>query len=126
MGLKLALPARYTSPLGPCQISMFDEVFSNPVRGKLLFHTADGKAIDFDRPFNFLPSINAAYPHLELKAPWLKQLELKDRGIVKHFRQYDDDVYRLEKLDDLNGNSLTFQRSDAGWLEKIEGRMAFR
>ncbi|MVA71946.1 hypothetical protein GOZ81_12765 [Agrobacterium vitis] len=121
MGLKLALPARYTSPLGPCQISIFDEVFSNPARGKLLFHTADGKAIDFDRPFNFLPSINAAYPHMELKAPWLKQLELKDRGIVKHFRQYDDDVYRLEKLDDLNGNSLTFLRSDAGWLEKIEG-----
>ncbi|MBF2715071.1 RHS repeat-associated core domain-containing protein [Agrobacterium vitis] len=121
MGLKLALPARYTRPLGPCQISMFDEVFSNPARGKLLFHTADGKAVDFDRPFNFLPSLNAAFPHLELKAPWLKQLELKDRGIVKHFRQYDDDVYRLEKLDDLNGNSLTFERSDAGWLEKIEG-----
>ncbi|MGV1826927.1 RHS repeat-associated core domain-containing protein [Agrobacterium vitis] len=121
MGLKLALPALYTSPLGPCQISMFDEVFSNPARGKLLFHTADGKAITFDRPFNFLPSINAAYPHLELKAPWLKQLELKDRGIVKHFRQYDDDVYRLEKIEDLNGNSLIFHRSDAGWLERVEG-----
>ncbi|MFB9913682.1 RHS repeat-associated core domain-containing protein [Rhizobium paknamense] len=121
MGLKLALPARYASPLGPCQISMFDEVFSNPARGKLLFHNADGKAIAFDRPFNFLPSINAAYPNLELKAPWLRQLELKDRGIVKHFRQYDDDVYRLEKIEDLNGNSLIFHRSDAGWLEKVEG-----
>ena len=30
MGLKLALPQDYLSPLGPCQISMFDEVFSNP------------------------------------------------------------------------------------------------
>ncbi|MCF1448544.1 RHS repeat protein [Agrobacterium vitis] len=121
MGLKLALPSGYTSPLGPCQISMFDEVFSNPARGKLQFHNADGKAIAFDRPFNFLPSINAAYPNLELKAPWLKQLELKDRGIVKHFRQYDDDVYRLEKIEDLNGNSMTFHRSDAGWLERVEG-----
>ena len=121
MGLKLVLPARYASPLGPCQISMFDEVFSNPERGKLLFHNADGKAIGFDRPFNFLPSPNGGYPHLELKAPWLKQLRLKDRGIVKDFRQYDDDVYRLEQIEDLNGHKLIFHRSDKGWLETIEG-----
>lgn len=121
MGLKLALPERYVSPLGQCQISMFDEVFSNPERGKLLFHDANGKAIPFDRPFNFLPSHNAGYPNLDLRAPWLKQLKLKDRGITKHFRQYDDDVYRLERIDDLNGNSLVFQRSDQGWLEAITG-----
>ncbi|WP_320196889.1 RHS repeat-associated core domain-containing protein (plasmid) [Agrobacterium rosae] len=121
MGLKLKLPRGYVSPLGPCQISMFDEVFSNPERGKLLFHDANGKAIPFDRPFNFLPSVNAGYPHLGLKAPWLKELRLKDRGITKHFRQYDDDIYRLEQIDDLNGNSLVFKRSDQGWLETIIG-----
>ncbi|MFK3780270.1 RHS repeat-associated core domain-containing protein [Agrobacterium sp. NPDC089420] len=121
MGLKLALPSDYISPLGPCQISMFDEVFSNPERGKLLFHDANGKAIPFDRPFNFLPSHNSGYPHLDLRAPWLRQLKLKDRGIIKHFRQYDDDVYRLEQIDDLNGNRLVFQRSDDGWLETIAG-----
>lgn len=121
MGLKLALPQGYTSPLGPCQISIFDEFFSNPERGKLLFHDANGKAILFDRPFNFLPSINPAYPHLELKAPWLKQLVLKNRGIVKHFKQYDDGIYRLERIEDLNGNALLFERSEEGSLQRIDG-----
>ncbi len=121
MGLKLALPQNYASPIGPCQISMFDEVFSNPERGRLLFHDASGKVILFDRPFNFLPSINPAYPHLELKAPWLKQLVLKDRGIVKQFKQYDDGIYRLEQIEDLNGNAISFIRSENGWLEKLEG-----
>lgn len=121
MGLKLAMPRGYVSPLGPCQISMFDEVFSNPERGKLMLHDAGGKAIFFDRPFNFLPSINPAHPHLELKAPWLKQLQLKDRGIVKHFKQYDDGIYRLERIEDLNSNALTFGRSEEGWLQRIDG-----
>ncbi|MEF2074854.1 DUF6531 domain-containing protein, partial [Consotaella aegiceratis] len=121
MGLKLALPPRYQSPLGPCQISAFDEVFSNPERGRLCFHDRDGHAIGFDRPFNFLASTNPAYPHLELKAPWLKQLRLKDRAIVKHFRQYDDDVYRLEKIEDLNGNTLLLTREEDGRLTRAEG-----
>ncbi|WHA44059.1 glycohydrolase toxin TNT-related protein [Agrobacterium larrymoorei] len=121
MGLKLVLPAEYSPPLGPCQISTFDEVFSNPERGKLLFHSADGKEVRFDRPFNFLSSLNAGYPHLELRAPWLKQLNLKDRGLVKAFRQYNDDVYRLEQIEDLNGQKLIFHRNDDGWLEKVEG-----
>lgn len=121
MGLKLVLPNNYASPLGPCQISMFDEVFSNPERGKLLLHNADGNVIGFDRPFNFLSSHNGGYPHLELNAPWLKQLRLKDRGIVKGFRQYDDDVYRLEQIEDLNGHKLIFHRNDEGWLETIDG-----
>lgn len=121
MGLKLALPQNYANPLGPCQISMFDEVFSNPERGRLLFHDANGKVVSFNRPFNFLPSINAAYPHLELKAPWLKQLVLKDRRIVKQFKQYDDGIYRLEQIADLNGNALSFGRSQEGRLQRIDG-----
>lgn len=121
MGLKLALPTGYISPLGPCQISMFDEVFSNPRAGLLLFHNANGKAIWFDRPFNFLPSTNSAYPNLELKAPWLKQLTLKDGCIAKHFRQYDDKIYRLEKITDLNGFELILSRNENGWLERADG-----
>lgn len=120
MGLRLPMPTRWRNPLGACQISAFDEFFANPERGKLEFHQADGKVVTFERPFNFLPSINTAHPHLELKAPWLGQLVLKDRRIVKHFRQYDDRFYRLEKVEDLNGNSLTFIRSETGLLEKIE------
>ena len=119
MGLKLALPQDYLSPLGPCQISMFDEVFSNPSLGKLRFHDSDGKAIEFDRPFNFLPSTNPGYPHLELKAPWLRELRLKDRSITKHFRQYDDDVYRLEKIEDMNGSALDFVRDEDGNLQRV-------
>lgn len=120
MGLKLPAPARWCSPLGDCQTSAFDEFFSNPRRGELEFHQADGKAIRFERPFNFLPSINGSFPHLELKAPWLRQLTLKDRRIVKHFRQYPDSFYRLEKIEDLNGNTLVFQRSEAGVLQRID------
>jgi RHS repeat-associated protein len=121
MGLKLGLPSRYNSPLGPCQISMFDEIFSNPERGQLTFHAADGKAIEFDRPFNFLPSTNPGYPHLELKAPWLKELRLRDRAVTKHFRQYDDHIYRLEKIEDLNGQALLLTRDAAGALERVDG-----
>lgn len=121
MGLKLALPASYESPLGPCQISMFDEVFSNPSRGMLCFHTADGNAISFERPFNFLPSSNPTFPHLDLRAPWLKELRLKDRSIIKHFRQYDDDVYRLESIEDLNGFKLTLTRNEIGQLTRADG-----
>ncbi|MBP0583434.1 RHS repeat protein [Labrys sp. LIt4] len=120
MGLKLPMPTRWRNPLGACQISAFDEFFANPDRGVLEFHQADGKIVSFERPFNFLPSVNAAYPHLELKAPWLGQLTLKDRRIVKHFAQYDDRFYRLEKIEDLNGNALSFTRSETGVLEKIE------
>lgn len=121
MGLKLALPSDYISPLGPCQVSMFDEVFSNPKSGQLVFHNADGKVILFDRPFNFLPSTNSAYPNLELKAPWLKQLTLKEGRITRHFRQYDDKIYRLEKITDLNGFDLLLSRNDDGWLERADG-----
>ncbi|WP_454818894.1 RHS repeat-associated core domain-containing protein [Labrys neptuniae] len=120
MGLKLPMPTRWRNPLGVCQISIFDEFFANPSRGMLEFHQADGKVVPFERPFNFLPSVNAAYPHLELKAPWLGQLTLKDRRIVKHFTQYDDRFYRLEKIEDLNGNALIFTRSEMGVVEKIE------
>lgn len=121
MGLKLELPAGYQSPLGACQISMFDEVFSNPSRGQLLFHDRDGRRIPFRRPFNFLPSVNAGYPNLELKAPWLKQLTLKDGPVTRHFRQYRDNVYRLEKIADLNGFELTLLRNEEGHLERLEG-----
>ena len=43
MGLKFALPAGSASPLGPCQISMFDEVFSNPERRQLDFFQATAR-----------------------------------------------------------------------------------
>lgn len=121
MGLKLDLPGRYCSPLGACQISMFDEIFSNPERGKLVFHSDDGKHIGFDRPFNFLPASNAGYPHLELTAPWLKQLALKDGRITKHFRQYGDGFYRLEKIDELNGFELVLTRTIEGHLVRADG-----
>ncbi|TCQ95075.1 RHS repeat-associated core domain-containing protein [Neorhizobium sp. JUb45] len=121
MGLKLGLPTRYKSPLGPCQISMFDEIFSNPEHGKLIYHNDTGKRIWFDRPFNFLPSINAGIPHLDLRAPWLKQLRLKDRSIIKHFRQYEDGVYRLESIEDLNGFKLTLSRTEDGRLMRADG-----
>ncbi|MGO4449870.1 RHS repeat-associated core domain-containing protein [Phyllobacterium sp. TAF24] len=121
MGLNLGLPGRYTSPLGPCQISMFDEIISNPERGKLRLHDSDGRRIEFNRPFNFLPSINPAYPHLELKAPWLKELRLKDGPITKSFRQYADGFYRLEKIEDLNGFSLVLVRSETGVLTHANG-----
>lgn len=121
MGLKLGLPGRYRSPLGACQISMFDEIFSNPERGQLVFHNDEGKRIGFERPFNFLPATNAGYPHLELKAPWLKQLTLKDGRITKHFRQYTDGFYRLEKIQDLNGFELVLTRTMEGWLVRADG-----
>jgi RHS repeat-associated protein len=121
MGLKLGLPSRYLSPLGPCQISMFDEIFSNPERGKLTFHQSDGKAIGFDRPFNFLPSTNSGYPHLELKAPWLKELRLRDRAVTKHFRQYPDGFYRLERAEELNGYALVLERTEDGALKRVVG-----
>ncbi|OCC04178.1 hypothetical protein BA190_14965 [Labrys sp. WJW] len=122
MGMKLGLPTRYTSPLGPCQISAFDEIFSNPARGELMFHCADGKRIRFERPFGFLPSVNSACPHLELKAPWLKLLELRDGRLTKHFRQYGDGFYRLDKIVEMNGFELVLARdAETGVLNRIEG-----
>ncbi|TIX90814.1 RHS repeat-associated core domain-containing protein [Rhizobium sp. P44RR-XXIV] len=121
MGLQLGLPAGYVSPLGPCQISMFDEIFANPDHGVLAFHDVEGRQIWFDRPFNFLPSTNKAHPNLALKAPWLKQLTLKDGRVTKHFKQYPDKIYRLEKIDELNGFELVLHRSDEGWLERVDG-----
>ncbi|MFC2250029.1 RHS repeat-associated core domain-containing protein [Labrys portucalensis] len=121
MGMKLGLPTRYMSPLGPCQISVFDEIFSNPARGELMFHGADGKRIGFERPFSFLPSVNSACPHLELKAPWLKQLELRDGRLTKHFRQYGDGFYRLDKIAEMNGFELVLTRdAETGMLNRVE------
>ncbi len=121
MGLHLALPAGYASPLGPCQISMFDEVFFNPEPGLLDFHQADGERIRFERPFNFLPAHNAGYPHLDLRAPWLKRLELRDRRILKRFSQGADGIYRLDAVEDLNGNRIALRRDQAGVLKRAEG-----
>ncbi len=121
MGLKLPLPAGYASPLGPCQISMFDEIVANPEPGQLDFHQADGKVVRFDRPFNFLASHNAGCPHLDLRAPWLRQLELRDRRLIKHFRQDEDDIYRLVRIEDLDGHAITFLRDADGVLERAEG-----
>lgn len=120
MGLKLPLPNRYISPLGSSQIAGFDEIVSNSTRGKLDFHDAGGRVIRFDRPFNFLAARNSGFPHLDLRASWLKRLELHDRNLVKHFRQYDDSIYRLEKTEDLNGNAITLCRTEAGVLERAE------
>ena len=120
MGHKSPVPVGYEGPFGHCQTSSFDEVFAGPEPGKLDFHQADGNVVRFDRPFNFLASHNTAYPHLDLRAPWLKQLELRDRNLVKHFRQYDDGIYRLEKTEDLNGNAIIFHRSETGVLEGAE------
>ncbi|WP_337271540.1 hypothetical protein, partial [Oryzifoliimicrobium ureilyticus] len=39
----------------------------------------------------------------------------------KYFQQYEDGVYRLEKIEDLNGNVMKFRRSAEGWLERIDG-----
>ena len=121
MGLKLPLPPDYTSPLGPCQISMFDEIVANPEPGQLDFHQADGKVVRFDRPFNFLASHNAGVPHLDLRAPWLRQLELRDRRLIKHFRQDEDDIYRLVRIEDLDGHAISFLRDADGVLERAEG-----
>ncbi|KMO22506.1 hypothetical protein [Methylobacterium indicum] len=121
MGLKLPLPAGYASPLGPCQISMFDEIVANPEPGPLDFHQADGKVVRFDRPFNFLASHNAGFPHLDLRAPWLRQLELRDRRLIKHFRQDEDDIYRLVRIEGLDGHAITFLRDADGVLERAGG-----
>ena len=48
-------------------------------------------------------------------------LRLKDRSITKHFRQYDDDVYRLEKIEDMNGSALDFVRDEDGALQRCDG-----
>lgn len=121
MGLKLGLPGDYDSPLGACQISMFDEIVSNPQPGWLSFHDAEGRRIWFERPFNFLSSVNESHPNLELKAPWLKQLTLRDGRLTRHFRQYPDRIYRLEKITDLNGFEFNLRRAENGWLERADG-----
>lgn len=126
MGLMLPLPAKYISPLGSKQISAFDEIFSNPSPGALRFHQADGKTIAFKRPSNFFTSRNEGAPHLGVIAPWLKQLELRDRKLVKHFRQYEDGIYRLVRITDLNANRIDLHRGDNGLLEGAQTTDGFR
>lgn len=121
MGLKLGLPVRYRNPLGPCQISTFDEVITNPRRGQLTYFTASGYEIGFERPFNILEATNPAYPGVTLTAPWLRQLRLEDGRLVKHFRQYADNIYRLEAIETLDGIKAFFHRSPAGWLTRLDG-----
>ena len=120
MSSALDLPQQSKSSMGPRQISLCDEFICNFAAGQLALFRADGEVLWFERPFNFLASHNAAYPHLDLRAPWLRRLELRDRDIIKHFRQHDDDIYRLEKIEDLNGNTITFHRTDDGILERAE------
>ncbi|BAQ45490.1 hypothetical protein [Methylobacterium aquaticum] len=100
---------------------MFDEIVANPEPGPLDFHRADGKVVRFDRPFNFLASHNAGVPHLDLRAPWLRQLELRDCRPIKHFRQDEDDIYRLARIEDLDGHAITFLRDADRVLERAEG-----
>ncbi|WP_246410965.1 DUF6531 domain-containing protein, partial [Methylobacterium fujisawaense] len=120
MGLQMPDATGWPGPLGPCQISVFDEYFDNYAPGHLAFHQADGRRIAFERPFNFLAAKNTGSPHLELTAPWLKQLRLKDRRLLKHFRQYPDGFYRLERIEDLSGNALRLTRDPAGVLLRVE------
>ena len=115
----------------PGQISLFDEVVANPERGQLEFHQSDGEVVRFQRPRNFFPSYNGAHPHLDLRVPWLRRLELRDRDLVKHFRQYDDFIYRLERIEDLNGNADRLlphggRRARAGRRHRMASRSRFR
>jgi YD repeat-containing protein len=121
MGLKLGLPGRYRSPLGPCQISAFDEIVYIRRKGELTYVASQGEEIVFERPFNYLDATNPAYPTLSLTAPWLGRLDLEDRRLVKHFRQYRDKVYRLEAVETLDGRKAVFTRSEAGVLQRIDG-----
>lgn len=118
MGLKM--PMSWKGPLGFCQLSMFDEIITNPCPGYLSYFDSDGHEITFQRPFNFLASTNSAFPHLELKAPWLKNLILKNKRIIKKFKQYPDNIYRLEIIEDLNGNRLNLLRDNIGVLYSVE------
>lgn len=117
MGLKM--PMNWCGPLGYCQISLYDEIITNPQPGHLSYFDTEGREITFLRPFNYLPSENAAFPHLQLTAPWLKQLELKDCRTIKKFKQYSDKIYHLESIEDLNGNRLVLNRDDSGFLLNI-------
>ncbi len=48
--------------------------------------------------------------------PWLRQLELRDRRLIKHFRQDEDDIYRLVRIEDLDGHAISFLRdADGCW-----------
>ncbi|MBP0583480.1 RHS domain-containing protein [Labrys sp. LIt4] len=121
MGLKLGLPTRYRGPLGPCQISAFDEIITNPRRGELTYFNASGEEIGFERPFNILEATNPAFPGLSLTAPWLRQLQLEDGRLVKHFRQYADNIYRLQTIETLDGAKAIFHRSETGALTRLDG-----
>ncbi len=106
----------YTGPLGRNRISPFDVVFRVTADNDLEYASESGARLFFARPFGLGSSRNAGFPHLELTAPKLRHLVLRDRRVEKFFRQYRDGLYRLERIEDLNGNRVEFRRDRAGLL----------
>ncbi len=116
----MGMQTQGSGPLGPHQTSAFDIAFRPGERGFVVLHDAKGVESVFARPRGLSPSVNPAYPHLKLSAPWLKQLKLEDRGAILLFRQYKDKTYYLESVEDRSGNRAVFQRTDRGLLERID------
>jgi RHS repeat-associated protein len=111
--------SKFSGPLGSGRISIFDVVFTVAGR-ELVYHDEQGSRIHFDRPFGFEPSFNNKHRHLQLRAPWLKELELRDRRTKRLFHQGKDKVYRLVAIEDFNGNRVMLNRSAQGLLDSAE------
>jgi len=113
-------------PLGRNRISPFDVFFSVTEHNTLEYVDESGNRIGFARPHGLGSTSNAAFPHLRLYAPKLRRLKLRSGCIEQHFRQYKDLIYRLEAIEDLNGNQIEFIRDKQGVLQELRHSDGFK
>ncbi|QEN90083.1 hypothetical protein FZC33_28920 [Labrys sp. KNU-23] len=112
-------------PLGLARTSLLDVTIrkaDNQQFGDLVYRNEAGLSIHFYRPTPGpgLWERNAKYRHLGLAAGRDRSLILKDGPLFKHFAKYDDNIWRLTKIDDRNGNAVLLTRTEEGLLTRLE------
>lgn len=115
---KIVMP----SPLGLGNLTEIDlTITDSKTAGHYDLMTLDGIAVRFERPEPqlFSRSYNAGYKHLSLEPLSRGGLKLNDRKISRIFRRYPGRVWRIVRIEDMNGNRAELIRDAQGVLTEL-------
>lgn len=110
------------SPLGPGNLTELDlTITDSDIEGHYDLMTLDGIAVAFERPVPqlFARSYNDGFRHLSLEPLSRGGLKLNDRKISRTFKRYPGRIWRITRIEDLNGNVVELVRDRGGLLTEL-------
>ncbi|MFV0385596.1 hypothetical protein, partial [Paracoccus sp. (in: a-proteobacteria)] len=111
------------SPLGPGNLTELDITITDSAtdEGHYDLMTLAGIRVVFERPAPqlFTRSYNAGHRHLSLEPLSRGGLKLNDRKLSYTFTRYPGRVWRIVRIEDLNGNVAELVRDAEGVLQEL-------